>query len=116
MSEDPSDAGTAIKTSVSLPPYLHDWLNKVVRNKTFNSKSGAMVVALSELKGKLDYIESTKGDSNEKRMSMDDVYISIILKLTSNHPELREEINEIMGEQFVKYYGCKKEGKTVSFE
>jgi hypothetical protein len=42
MSEDPSDAGTAIKT--------------------FNSKSGAMVVALSELKGKLDYIESTKGD------------------------------------------------------
>ncbi len=48
------DQGTVIKTSVSLPPYLFDWLKEVSKQKRFQSQSSVMVVALAELKGRME--------------------------------------------------------------
>jgi len=56
MTEEVESSGNVIKTSVSLPPYLYEWLQSVVKsNKSkFPSNSSVVVIALAELKGKID--------------------------------------------------------------
>lgn len=60
MSEDTEDQDALVRTSVSLPRYLHDWVSQIAKKKPFNSQSSVMIVALSELKGKLDHIEAQR--------------------------------------------------------
>ena len=60
-----------VKTSVSLPRYLYDWLVDRVNKKEFNSQSSAMVVALSQLKGEMDYIDAKKKGSSELELLLE---------------------------------------------
>lgn len=48
------DKGTKIKTSISLNPYLYDWMSGLVRDKTFASNSDAISTALAEMKGRME--------------------------------------------------------------
>lgn len=99
MSEDQvqDESGNAIKTSVSLPPYLHEWLNEVVKSKKFNSKSGAVVVALSEMKGRLEAREN-KSETEQVKISnsTENNLIYAGLMLIANHKELIGEWNELV--------------------
>lgn len=56
---EPEEQGGAVKTSVSLPLYLFEWLKKTSKSKQFNSQSNVMAVALAELKGRMEGREET---------------------------------------------------------
>lgn len=103
-----------VKTSVSLPRYLYDWLRDTARDTEFNSQSAVMIVALSELKGRLE--GRLEGRANEgirketaieeiKNASLDAVTAirkaavsnenstALLINLLTTHEELIEEIN-----------------------
>ena len=103
------DKGTKIKTSVSLSPYLYEWMLNQVEQKRFASNSDVMTTALSELKG-------ISGDSNfvvpaleelqnaaieaindiKKTAISNEYAMSVLLSLASNHRELLDEINDLI--------------------
>ena len=103
------DKGTKIKTSVSLSPYLYEWMLNQVEQKRFASNSDVMTTALSELKG-------ISGDSNfvvpaleelqnaaieaindiKKTAISNEYAMSVLLSLASNHRELMDEINDLI--------------------
>lgn len=104
-----------VKTSVSLPRYIYDWMRETAKRPLFNSQSAVMVVALSELKGKMDCIAENKpgmepeimeGVMEEiRKVSLDAVTAIrkaavsnenstvLLLNLLTTHEELIEEIN-----------------------
>lgn len=104
-----------VKTSVSLPRYLYDWLRDTAKDTEFNSQSAVMIVALSELKGRLE--GRLEGRANEgirketaieeiKKASLDAVTAirkaavsnenstALLINLLTTHEELIEEIND----------------------
>lgn len=81
-----------VKTSVSLPKYLYDWLKDVATKTEFNSQSAVMVVALSELKGRME--ERVKIETENTTLDDEDLP-KLMLKLLSRHQELIDEVNEL---------------------
>lgn len=73
MTEEVELSGNVIKTSVSLPPYLYEWLQEVVKSnkQKFPSYSSVVVIALAELKGKMDYKNQIKVTTKEERSNFD---------------------------------------------
>ena len=51
---DIEEQDSLIKTSVSLPRYLYQWVKESVKTKKFNSNSSVMVAALAEMKGRME--------------------------------------------------------------
>ena len=110
-SEQPAESGNVVKTSVSLPIHLSDWLTELTKNKQFPSKSSAVVVALSEMKGHMETIEAAAKEAQAKKeqeiklreaeeqlkknQNEEKDIVTVILKLISNHPELLNEYNEL---------------------
>lgn len=62
------ESGNVIKTSVSLPPYLYEWLHEIVKvdKQRFPSYSSVVVIALSELKGRIEAREEVAGKQDEQ--------------------------------------------------
>lgn len=101
-SEQPAESGNVVKTSVSLPIHLSDWLTELTQNKQFPSKSSAVVVALSEMKGHMEAIEEAAKEAQAKKeqeiklkeaeeqlkknQKEEKDIVTVILKLISNHP------------------------------
>lgn len=92
------DKGTIIKTSVSLPPYLYEWLKSIVDNKTFNSQSSAMVTALAEMKGRIEEREDINKAAKSETTSSDEP-MKLLLMFLTEYPEFVEKINKMKKEQ-----------------
>ena len=103
------DKGTKIKTSVSLSPYLYEWMLNQVEQKRFASNSDVMTTALSELKGisgdskfvvpALEELQNAaiEAINDIKKTAISNEYaMSVLLSLASNHRELLDEINDLI--------------------
>ncbi len=86
-----------VKTSVSLPQYLYTWIKEVVNDKSFNSQSSVMVVALSELKSRMDEQKRAKQKTEKKDVDTAeyDKAVTLVLMFLMNHPELVDEFNDL---------------------
>jgi len=104
-----------VKTSVSLPRYLYDWMRDTAKRTEFNSQSAVMVVALSELKGRMD--ERAEHDTRKETPTIparesDDSFAALLLQLLNNHQDLVEEVNTLRKKQ----RGAEGNHKRVTFE
>lgn len=87
MSEEQEETGNAIRTSVSLPPYLHEWLKEVTKSKKiypkygkFASNSSVVVVALAELKGRIEAREEIEKEPIKKEVTEEQNVFDVLLK------------------------------------
>lgn len=104
MTEEVDLSGNVIKTSVSLPPYLYEWLQEVVKSnkQKFPSYSSVIVVALAELKGKMDYKNQIKTAPKEERSNFD-TYLDSYFKTDA-------------GKKYLKSLEIKEGGNETIFE
>lgn len=105
------DKSALIKTSVSLPPYLYEWLKLIVDNKTFNSQSSAMVTALAEMKGHMEEREALKKAEKSEPTSPDEP-MKLLLMFLTEYPEFVEKINRMN----IKHGDRENDMKKVKFE
>jgi Arc/MetJ-type ribon-helix-helix transcriptional regulator len=86
---------TKIKTSISLSPYLYDWMISLVK-KQFASNSDVITTALSEMKGRMEEREKLAvcEPINKHTKSGEDFEL-LLLQLLDEHNELIEEVNEL---------------------
>lgn len=100
---------TKIKTSISLSPYLYEWVTQLVRRRVFASNSDVIGTALSELKGrmdakeeketlKLEIIEKNNTEYETKYKKIEDGYVTFIFKIFSQYPELLHTNPELINE------------------
>ena len=104
-----------VKTSVSIPRYLFDWVVNTAKSPEFNSRSAVMVVALSELKGRMD--ERAEQGARQEPQNIparegDDSFAALLLQLLNNHQDLVEEVNNLRKKQ----RGAEGNHKRVTFE
>lgn len=117
MSEDGTGKGAprtgrVKKTSISLSEELYDWANEQVENKRYHTRSHLIDVAVAELRGRREGYDlaasSVDGIKNaaleaiervQKAAISNEYSMSILLTLAARHPELIEEINDLMRAQ-----------------
>lgn len=96
------EQGTKIKTSITLSPYLYEWMTGLVKNKTFVSNSDVITTALSEMKGRMEDREERvlHSSSIESLAPDDDRVISLLI-------DLIEEVNDRRNRQHNTTYSKK---------
>lgn len=67
-----NERDTLVKTSVSLPLYLYEWVQDISRKKStkkrkFNSQSAVIITALAELKGRMELREELAAKESTQR-------------------------------------------------
>ncbi len=97
--EQTDDPESLVKTSVSLPRYLYDWMRDTAKGTEFNSQSAVMVVALSELKGRMEARDEQKDASKEVTDEDDNRFAALLLQLLNDHQDLVDEVNELRKKQ-----------------
>ncbi len=102
----PESHDTKLKTSVSLSLWLVEWMDEQIKNKKFASRSGAIEIALAEMKGRNEEREKIIKEAETKKIEVEnskgaenpeyDKAIALVLKLLLRHPELMDEINTLI--------------------
>lgn len=98
---------TKVKTSITLSPYLFEWMTGLVKDKTFASNSDAITTALSEMKGRMEEKEA----SAEQNIQEGDFEL-LVHQLLDAHQDLVEEVNTLRRKQ----RGAVGNYKKVTFE
>lgn len=118
-----------VKTSVSMPRYLFDWVVNTAKSPEFNSRSAVMVVALAELKGRMDERkereergekeapkevakEAPQEVTKEYMKGSENNYADLLLQLLNIHQELVKEANDLRKKQL----GAEGNHNRVTFE
>jgi len=111
---DTKDPDVKVKTSISLSPYLFEWVVGLVKNKKiFASNSDAITTALSEMKGRMECREEhvSEFDTAANAQKSTEDFESLMLQLLDAHQDLVEEANELRRKQ----HGQNKSIRKVTF-
>lgn len=107
---DIKDPDVKVKTSISLSPYLFEWVVGLVKNKKiFASNSDVITTALSEMKGRMEEREKLTPPAHSEKIDED--FESLMLQLLDAHQDLVEEANELRRKQ----RGQNKSTRKVTF-
>ncbi|MDD4588842.1 MAG: hypothetical protein PHG06_00235 [Parabacteroides sp.] len=98
IEQDEQENTGAVKTSVSLPAYLFDWIKELVHENKFHSQSAVMATALAEMKGRMEEREELIKQEVKKPTSEDDP-MTLLLMFLSEYPEYIEKINKMKKER-----------------
>jgi len=111
---DIKDPDVKVKTSISLSPYLFEWMVGLSKNKKkFASNSDVITTALSEMKGRMEYREEHASELDNVTLppkSTED-FESLLYQILDAHQELVEEANELRRKQ----RGQNKSTRKVTF-
>lgn len=84
----------AVKTSVSLPAYLFDWIKELVHENKFHSQSAVMATALAEMKGRIEERDNMQKIEKSNVTSPDEP-MKLLLMFLTEYPEFVEKINRM---------------------
>jgi Arc/MetJ-type ribon-helix-helix transcriptional regulator len=96
--QDEQESTGVVKTSVSLPLYLFDWIKEMAHENKFHSQSAVMVTALAEMKGRIEEREAIKKAAKSDPTSSDEP-MKLLLMFLTEYPEFVEKINKMKKEQ-----------------